>query len=389
MPEKTDWFNNARFGMFIHWGVYSIPARGEWVMYVERIPAEEYAPFAQKFNPKKYDADEWVGLAKEAGMKYMVLTSRHHDGFSLFDSQVSDFTAPKTAAKRDLITEYVKACRKAGMKIGFYYSLLDWRWPAYFAGPKNDPEGFAKLVEYVHAQVRELCTNYGKIDVLWYDGGWPHDAEAWQSAKLNAMVRQLQPHILINNRSQLPEDFDTPEQHIAASSAGRMWESCMTLNDNWGYSAGDHNWKSTTQLIHNLVSCASGAGNFLLNVGPKSDGTIPGPSIERLKKISAWMKVNGESIYGSERCPFGGGMVGLTTAKGNTVYLHVFRWTGEELCIPGVKNKVKSAYLLADGSKAKVSQKNGRLFLTGLPKKAPDPHDSVIVLKLEGKPEAC
>jgi len=387
--ERMRWWNQARFGMFIHWGVYSIPARGEWVMQVERIPVEEYAPLAKRFNPKKYEPDEWAWLAKEAGMKYMVLTSRHHDGFSLFDSKVSDYTAPKTAAGRDLCADYVRAARKAGLKVGFYYSLLDWRWPAYWAGPEKDPKGFRKLVDYVHAQVRELCTLYGRLDILWYDGAWPHDANAWRSRELNAMVRELQPRIIINDRSGLPEDHDTPEQHISASKGGRNWESCMTLNDNWGYSAGDNNWKSTMQLIHNLVRCASGAGNLLLNVGPKSDGTIPQPSVKRLQEIGAWMKVNGESIYGSERCPFGGGMVGMTTAKGNVVYLHVVRWPGEEVCIAGVKSKVRSAHLLATGQQAEPVQKGDRLFIRGLPKKAPDPYDSVIVLKLEGKPEAC
>lgn len=387
--ERMRWWNQARFGMFIHWGVYAIPARGEWVMHVERIPAEEYAPLAKKFDPKKYDPDEWAALAKQAGMKYMVLTSRHHDGFSLFASKVSDFTAPKTAAGRDLCAEYVRAARKAGLKVGFYYSLLDWRWPAYWAGPEKDPQGFRKLLDYVHAQVRELCTLYGRLDILWYDGAWPHDANAWRSKELNAMVRELQPLIVINNRSGLPEDHDTPEQHISASQAGRYWETCMTLNDCWGYSAGDNNWKTTTQLIHNLVRCASGAGNFLLNVGPKSDGTIPQPSVKRLQEIGAWMKVNAESIYGSERCPFGGGMVGMTTAKGSTVYLHVLRWPGEEVSIAGVKNKVRSAHLLATGQQAEPVQKGDRLFIRGLPNKAPDPHDSVIVLKLDGKPEAC
>jgi len=321
-------------------------------------------------------------------MKYMVLTTRHHDGFCLFDSKVSDFTSVKTAAGRDLVGEYVAACRRAGMRIGFYYSLLDWRWPAYHAGPKKDPKGFAKFREYVHAQVRELCTQYGKIDVLWYDGGWPYDAEAWQSKKLNAMVRQLQPHIIINDRSQLPEDFDTPEQHIAASAAGRTWESCMTLNDNWGYSAADDNWKSTKQLISSLARCAGGGGNFLLNVGPKPDGTIPSPSVKRLNEMGTWMKMNGESIYGAERSPFLWSMVGLTAVKGNTVYLHVFRWPGEEICLAGIKNKVRSAHLLAGGERVKAVQEGDRLFLRGLPRKAPDKNDTVIAIKLQGKPEA-
>jgi alpha-L-fucosidase len=381
---RGEWFNQARFGMFIHWGVYSILARGEWVRYNERIPSSEYEKLAWKFNPKNYQPQEWVNLAHEAGMKYMVLTTRHHDGFSLFDSEASDFTAPKTAAKRDLIAEYVEACRKKDMKIGFYYSLLDWRYSAYFSGPKEDPKGWTKFLEYVHAQVKELCTNYGKIDVLWYDGGWPWSAEDWRSAELNAMVRKLQPDIFINNRSKLPEDFETPEQYIGQpSDPNRMWESCMTMNDNWGYSAADRNWKSVRQLIYNLVYCASGAGNYLLNVGPRADGTIPLPSVRRLKEIGKWMKVNAESIYGSERCPIHGG-----TAKGNTVYLHVFRWPGREITIANVKDRVLSARIIATGHEVEVAQKEDRVFLRNLPRKAPDSYDSVIAMELDVKPEA-
>jgi len=371
-----EWFNQARFGMFIHWGVYSIPAK-------------EYEKLASNFNPKKYNPEEWVTLAQEAGMKYMVLTTRHHDGYSLFDSQVSDFTAPKTAAKRDLIAEYVEACRKKGMRTAFYYSLLDWRYQAYFDGPQKDPDGWAQFRDYVHTQVRELCTNYGKIDVMWYDGAWPWKPEDWRSAELNAMVRKFQPEILINNRSGLPEDFGTPEQKIEPSKeAERMWETCMTMNDNWGYSAADQNWKSVKQLIMNLVRCARDGGNYLLNVGPKPDGTIPLPSVTRLKEIGKWMKVNGESIYGSERCSLSGGMIGMTTAKGRTAYLHVFRWPGREITIASVKNRALSAKLLATGEEVEVSQEGDRVFVKNLQTKPPDPYDTVMAVKLDGKPEA-
>ena len=384
-----EWFDQARFGMFIHWGVYSIPARGEWVRYVERIPAKEYEKLAQKFNPKRYNPEEWVTLAQEAGMRYMVLTTRHHDGYSLFNTQVSDFTAPKTAAKRDLIAEYVDACRKKGMRIGFYYSLLDWRYQAYFDGPQKNPDGWAEFRDYVHTQVKELCTNYGKIDVMWYDGAWPWKPEDWKSAELNAMVRKLQPGILINNRSGLPEDFGTPEQKIEPSKeTERMWETCMTMNDNWGYSAADQNWKSVRQLIVNLVRCARDGGNYLLNVGPKPDGTIPQPSVTRLKEIGKWIKVNGESVYGSERCNLSGGMIGMTTAKGTTAYLHVFRWPSKEITIASVKNKIESAKLLATSEEVQVSQVKDRVFLKNLRTEAPDPYNSVIAMKLDGKPEA-
>lgn len=392
--ERMRWFHEARFGMFIHWGLYSIPARGEWVMYRERIPKEEYAKLANQFNPDKFDANAWAQLAKEAGMKYMVLTTRHHDGFCLFDSKVSDFTSVKTAAKRDFVAEYVEACRKAGLKVGFYYSWLDWRFPGYF-DRKKYPDSFRAMVEQAHAQIRELMTNYGKIDILWYDGHWipgvPQEevAELWGAKEVNAMVRQLQPHILINNRSGLPEDLDTPEQHVTSSEPGRGWESCMTIGDScgWGYIRHNPNLKSTVQLIQYLVTAAAGEGNYLLNVGPKPDGTIQPEFVERLQAIGRWLQANGESIYGSERCAFEGGIIGMTTAKGNTAYLHIFRWPGEEAVIAGVANKVKSAYFLATGQEVKVSYRsNGRVVLSGLPADPPDPYDTVIALELDGKP---
>ncbi len=380
------WFREARFGMFIHWGLYSILGRGEWVMYLEHIPVEEYSKLSEKFKPTKFNPDEWVSYAKEAGMRYMVLTSRHHDGFSLFDSKVSDYTAAKTAAGRDLVAEFIKACHKAGMRVGLYYSLLDWRWPEYWKGPKKDPEGWSKFLDYVHTQVEEICSNYGRLDVLWYDGAWPYKAEDWRSAELNAKVRKLQPEILINNRSGLPEDFDTPEQHVSFSPPGRLWESCMTTTEYfWGYCKGDA-WRSTRRLIQTLVTCASGEGNLLLNVGPKADGTFPAGAVRILREIGSWMKVNGESIYGSERCPFSTS-VGTFTAKSSKVYVHVFRWPGREVCIAGVGNDVKDAYMLATGEYVKFSKKDGRVLLKGLPARAPDPYDTVIVLELDSKPQ--
>ncbi len=396
--ERMKWFHQARFGMFIHWGLYAIPARGEWVMYRERIPAEEYAELANKFNPKKFDADAWASLAKEAGAKYVVLTTRHHDGFCLFDSKVSDFTSVTTAAKRDFVAEYVKAVRKAGLKVGLYYSLVDWR----FAGPLDpeaDAKGLKAMVKQAHEQVRELLTNYGKIDLMWFDGGWiprftgEEIARFWGARKLLAMIRELQPGIIVNNRSGLEADLDTPEQHVTASAPGRAWESCMTMGDRWGwgYVHNNPNFKTVTQLIQHLVTAASGEGNYLLNVGPKADGTIRKDEVTRLRAIGRWLAVNGESIYGSERCPFGAGNVGITTAKGNSAYIHVFRWPKQgEVTVPGIKNKIKSAKVLATGQKAKVvTGSNCRTFFKCLPKTPPDPYDTVIKLVLEGKPEAC
>ena len=410
--KRMAWFNQARFGMFIHWGLYSLLGRGEWTMFAERIPPDDYAKLADQFKPVKFDADRWTFLAKEAGMKYLVLTTRHHDGFCLYDSKVSDFTSVKTAAKRDFVAEYVKSCRKAGMKVGFYYSLLDWRFPGYF-NLKKYPESFKAMVKQLHGQVRELMTNYGKIDYLFYDGEWipnipmtrtmvegkgksPEVARFWRAKELNRMVRSLQPEIIINNRSGLDEDVDTPEQAVTASNSGRGWESCMTMGDScgWGYIANSPNFKITAQLIQHLVTAASSGGNYILNIGPKPDGTVREEEVTRLKEIGKWMKSNGESIYGSEKIPthaslvgdWFGGIIGKTTAKGNNLYWHIFRWPGETASMPGIKNKVLSATILATGQKTKIEQtKDGRLSLTGLPKEPPDQNNTVIKLKLDGK----
>lgn len=387
IPERMKWWVDARFGMFIHWGLYAIPARGEWVMYCERIPKAEYARLAQMFNPKRFDADKWVALAKQAGARYMVLTTRHHDGFCLWDSDVSDYTSMKTAAKRDFVAKYVEACRKAGMRIGFYYSLLDWRWPAYWEGPEKNPDRWKEFRDYVHSQVRELMTKYGKIDILWYDGGWPHSPDAWQSSQLNAMVRSLQPQIILNNRSGLPEDLDTPEQHIQGSK--RPWEACMTIDDLWwGYDAGDLNLKSPMQLVRNLVRCVSGNGNFLLNVGPMADGVIPPQQASRMRAIGRWLRRNGESVYGAGASPFEEAHLGYVTAKDSTAYVHVTCWPGKEMCVAGIKNRVLGAHMVVTGKRLSFEQKRDRLFVRDLPMRSPDPTDTVVALELDGKPEA-
>jgi len=387
VSERLKWWIEARFGMFIHWGLYAVPARGEWVMYCERIPRAEYAGLAERFRPTKFNADEWVALAKETGMRYIVLTTRHHDGFCLWDSQVSDFTSAKTAAKRDFVAEYVEACRRVGMRVGFYYSLLDWRWPAYWEGPDKNPDEWAEFREYVHAQVRELMTNYGKIDILWYDGAWPHSSDAWHSERLNAMVRALQPHIVINNRSGVPEDFGTPEQEIRASQ--QPWEACMTIDDLWwGYHPGDPNLKSPTQLVRNLVRCVASDGNFLLNVGPKADGAIWAPHARRLQALGEWLQRNGESIYGAGSAPFSQPHLGHVTAKDTIIYVHVMYWPGRKMCVTGIRNRVLRANFLATGTELPFEQKEDRLFIRGLPARAPDPVDTVVALDLEGEPEA-
>ena len=398
--QRMKWFHQARFGMFIHWGLYSVLGRGEWVMFQERIKAREYARLAKRFKPKSFDAKALARTAAEAGMKYMVLTTRHHDGFCLFDSKVSDFTAPKSAAGRDFVAEYADACRSAGLKVGFYYSLLDWRFPGYFEPTVRKYQKSAEdLVDQAHAQVKELMSNYGKVDVLWYDGGWVAHGKSgvtdiaafWRATELNAMVRRLQPSILINNRSGTQEDLDTPEQHVTASASGRGWESCMTIGDScgWGFIKNSPNMKSVTQLLQYLVTAASGEGNYLLNVGPKPDGTLRKEELVRLQGMGEWLKVNGEAIYGSQRCELHGGMIGMWTRKGKTGYLHILRWPGKDARVPLVKTRALSASLLGSNTALTVNQGyNGQLTISGLPNKSPHPSINVVKVEFAEEPKS-
>lgn len=383
--RRLRWFHEARFGMFVHWGLYALLGRHEWVMNRERIPVEEYEPLAGRFNPKPFPAREWARLARETGMKYMVMTTKHHEGFCLFDSKLTDYTAPKTAAGRDLVAEYVDACRAEGLRIGFYYSMMDWHHPDG-ARCKKDEEARRRFVDYIHGQVRELCTNYGKIDILWYDVSWPLDVEGWESAKMNAMVRELQPDILTNNRSQLPGDFSTPEQRIQAAESGRAWEACMTMNDSWGYHAADDNWKTPGQIVRMLGQIANGGGNLLLNIGPKADGSIPEPSVRILKRVGEWMRANGEAVYNSERIQTEWMPIGIFSYKGGTLYLHVYNWPGKEIAVGGLENEVRSARFLVGGKAIAFEQKGERLILRDLPEKAPDEQATVIAMEIQGAP---
>jgi len=381
--RRMKWWHEARFGMFIHWGLYSVVGRHEWVMEDEAIPVADYEQLAKRFTPQPNAARAWAKLARQAGQKYMVMTTKHHEGFSLFDSKLTNYCAPKQACGRDLVKEYVDAARAEGLRVGFYYSLMDWHHPDGARCAVNE-EARRRFVDYIHGHVRELCTNYGKLDVLWYDVSWPLKPEGWESAKMNAMVRELQPEIIINNRSGIPEDFATPEQRIQA--ADRPWEACMTMNGSWGYQKADDDWKSPKTVVRNLITCARDGGNYLLNIGPKPDGSIPEDSVRILTAVGKWMEKNGAAIYTTEPCQVKRSNYALFTRNGNTLYMHVHFWPGENVSISGLTSEVKSARLLASGKPVKVEQDKFRTKLTGLPATAPDDPVTTIALECASEP---
>ncbi|MBE6376420.1 MAG: alpha-L-fucosidase [Lentisphaerae bacterium] len=403
--ERMKWFNEARFGIYVHYGLYSLLGRGEWTMYSERIPAAEYAKLADQFNPAPGCVKEWVETAKAAGAKYMVLTTRHHEGFCLFDSKYSDFTSVKHGCKRDIVREYVDAAREAGLKVGLYYSLLDWRFPGYFE-PEKYPESKEALLTQIFGQVRELMTNYGQIDVLEYDGGWDarlqnkgvDKANFWRAQELNAMVRELQPTIIINDRSGTEEDIETPEQ-VVRGGKQKMTESCMCIGEScaWGYTRFNPNWKTSEQLLQHLVQAAQLGGNYLLNIGPCPDGSIRIEEYERVQAVGSWLKINGEAIYNSQSCELIGatqpGLVDLNlqgpwTRKGNIGYWCIFRWPGETATAVRIATPVKKVTMLATGKEYPFTwdKNNGKLTVTGLPKMPQDLLANVLKVEFEDVP---
>jgi len=429
--NRMKWWRDARFGMFIHWGVYSVPAGtykgqkinriGEWIMNRGKIPVTEYQAFAKEFNPVLYNPDEWVRMAKDAGMKYIVITSKHHDGFALFDSKASKWDmVDATPYGKDLLKPLAAACKKYGIRLGFYYShAQDWNNPGGSAARKVASEGWAnpdsaKIDAYTAAhsghwdpaqetktmsqyiddiavpQVKELLTNYGDVAVLWWDT--PTGMKDEYAEKLKSLLA-LQPMIITNDRLKRPNypgDYKTPEQRIPNLSEldGKDWETCMTMNETWGYKSYASNWKSVETLVRNLIDIASKGGNYLLNVGPKSDGTFPQESIDILKGMGEWMKVNAESIYGTTANPFAPVSWGRITKKdnkGNTIlYLHVFDWPKDgKLVTPVLNNQIVSIGLLGSNEKIKAETKNGAVEIK-LPGDAPNKIASVIKLEVKG-----
>jgi len=421
--ERMQWWREARFGMFIHWGLYAVPAGewkgkkiggiGEWIMESADIPVAEYEQFTKQFNPVKFNADQWVRIARNAGMKYIVITSKHHDGFCLWDSKVSDYDIMDASPfKRDILKELSVACRKHGIRLCFYHSIMDWHhpdaqapfYPNYNDGSRTNPNFSRYVQNYMKPQLEELITNYGPLGVLWFDGEWIKDWTEPQGKNLYNFLRVLQPDIIINNRvgkgrkgmqglnkddQEYAGDFGTPEQQIPSKGLpGVDWESCMTMNNTWGFKSYDHNWKSTEDLLRKLVDIASKGGNFLLNVGPTAKGLIPEPSIERLRLIGAWLKVNGESIYGTTASPLGKVPWGRCTAKPGKLYLHVLDWPADaKLKVPGVKNQTKKAYLLRQKTlELHVTREDKDMVVIDLPigqdVKGLEATDTVVVLEI-------
>src|ERR1700681_4884955 len=286
--RRIQWWQEAKFGMFIHWGLYSLIGRHEWAMEMEGIPIPQYEMLAKHFNPKPNAAREWAKLARQAGQKYMVMTTKHHEGFCNFDTKLTDYCAAKQAAGRDLVREFVEAAHGEGLRVGFYYSLMDWHHPDG-ALCATDEGARKRFVAYTHGLIRELMTNYGKIDILWYDVDKPLTAEQWEAEKMNKMVFDLQPEIIVNNRNGLAGDFSTPEHKIEA--AARAWETCDTMNLGWGYQKNDTEWKSPKRIVNDLTTCAQQGGNYLLNIGPMADGSVPEESVRVLERVGAWLEV--------------------------------------------------------------------------------------------------
>lgn len=417
--ERTKWFQEARFGMFIHWGLYSIPAAGEWIMTNRQMTVEEYKPYFAEFNPTKYNPRQWAKLAKKSGMKYAVMTAKHHDGFCLFDSAYTDYKSTNTKAGRDLIKEYIDAFRTEDIKIGLYYSLLDWHhedYPAY--GDRHHPmrnnkafknkiHNFDNYVKYFHNQVKELVTGYGKIDIMWFDFSYDNmTGEKWKATELVDMIRKYQPDIIIDNRlddkksikkanlSPYTGDFDSPEQIIPPKGVLNEnrnpvpWEACITLNNNWGYASMDKDYKSSKQVVRSLVECVSKNGNMILNVGPNAKGEIPKESVAILEEVGEWLDDNGDSIYGCKGSYLPKPEWGRYTQNGNLLYAHIYDRGIGHTNLNNLRGKIKKARLLKDCSEIKVEfpwmaeEFEADAFINLPSAILPDEKDTVVELEL-------
>jgi alpha-L-fucosidase len=380
--QRMAWWQQARFGMFIHWGPVSLKGTEiGWSRGGERrgtggkgeIPVDEYDNLYKQFNPVRFNAQEWVALAQDAGMKYLVFTSRHHDGFSMFDSALTDYKITQSPFGRDVARELANACHQANLRLGFYYSPPDWHHPDFRT------ENHARYLEYFHGQIRELCTNYGRLDILWFDG-LGGTAKDWDSEKLFPMIRSLQPQIVINNRAGLPADHDTPEQEIGKFQNTRPWESCITICNQWAWKPDD-TMKSLKQCLDTLIRCAGGDGNLLFNVGPMPDGRIEPRQADRLREMGSWLRQYGKSIYATRGGPYKPGQWGASTYQADRVYLHILKWSDETLSLPPLPCKVTGSSLMT-GGKLSFKQTDQAIEIAVDPKDRQD-IDTIVVLELD------
>ena len=405
--SSQKWFQDAKFGLFIHWGVYSVLGRGEWVMNNEKIPISEYEKLAPQFNPTKFDAAAWVSFAKAAGMKYITITSKHHDGFAMFDSKVSDWNiVARTPYKKDPLKMLADECRKQGIKLFFYHSQLDWHNPDYFprhytgVGYTGRPESgdFNKYLDYMDAQLTELLTNYGEIGGIWFDGMWDREEADWRLAKTYDLIHKLQPQALVGSNHHLKpfpgEDFQMFEKDLPGQKStgfndkqeigALQLETCETINGAWGYNAKDKKFKSTKTLIQYLAKAAGNNANFLLNIGPMPTGEIQPEFTERLQAMGQWLSKYGEAIYGTRGGPLTPRPWGVTTQKGNKIYLHILDWPDDSLILPTIPNRIVSARSMKDGSRVRFSQDQYG-FVFSIPKTARDDYDTIVELTIAGR----
>jgi len=381
--DNLDWFTQARYGMFVHYGLFSLLGRGEWALNRERIPIDEYRKLNDRFAADRFDAGAICDLAVRAGMRYIVFGTMHHDGFRLYDTKLSGFKS-----RRDLTDEMIEAARGRGLRIGLYHSLNNWTDQPDAVAALEDRNAYETFIRNTHERIRELVTRYKPIDVLWYDGWWPFNAEGWRATEMNAMVRAIQPHILFNGRNGLPGDFATPEQHLTAPHPWRPWEAAITLNNSWGFHEGDHEWKTPQQIVDMLATCATGRGNLLLNIGPRGEGSVPEASTRVLEAVGDWLKRCGECVFdtdlftvdlrekGDHRADWN--HHGPVTARGNSLYWLVRRWCGQTATLAGIQCRVRAVTLLGKNQTLPFTQQDDVVMLTNLPPQPPDPVCPVI-----------
>lgn len=398
------WFQDAKFGLFVHWGVYSVLGSAEWVMEVRRIPASDYEKLPDQFNPIRFDAAEWVSLVKAAGMKYITITAKHHDGFAMFDSQISDWDiVDRTPYGEDVLAQLAEECRRQGIKLFFYYSQLDWHHPDYFprgrtgnSAERAEEGDWYRYLDYMDEQLRELLTGYGEIGGIWFDGMWDRPDADWRLERTYSLIHELQPQALIgSNHHETPhsgEDFqmfekDLPGQNTAGFNTTEVsrlpLETAETMNRSWGFNITDRGYKSTRDLVRYLVRAAGSDANFLLNVGPMPNGEIQPEFVARLREMGAWLERYGESIYGTRGGPLAPDLWGVTTQREGTVYVHVLDWNGPILALPPLSGPVRSARLLRDGSAVKFEDREDGLLLS-LPARGDEVIDEIVVLEVGG-----